>query len=61
MEFDAQFSADDQLIAIHDDTLDRTTTGTGRVTDFTAAQLREFDASKGYDGWGFEPDRKSVV
>ncbi len=31
MEFDAQFSKDDQLMAIHDDTLDRTTNGTGRV------------------------------
>lgn len=55
MEFDAQFSADDQLMAIHDDTLDRTTNGTGHVADFTAEQLRAFDASKGYDGWGFEP------
>jgi glycerophosphoryl diester phosphodiesterase len=55
MEFDAQFSADDQLIAIHDDTLDRTTSGSGHVADFTADQLRELDASKGYEGWGFEP------
>jgi glycerophosphoryl diester phosphodiesterase len=55
MEFDAQFSSDDQLMAIHDDTLDRTTSGSGHVTDFTAEQLRELDASKGYDGWGFEP------
>jgi glycerophosphoryl diester phosphodiesterase len=55
MEFDAQFSADDQLMAIHDDTLDRTTTGTGHVADRTADELREIDASKGYPGWGFEP------
>jgi glycerophosphoryl diester phosphodiesterase len=55
MEFDAQFSSDDQLMAIHDDTLDRTTNGSGHVSDYTADQLREFDASKGYDGWGFEP------
>ncbi len=55
MEFDAQFSADDQLMAIHDDTLDRTTSGTGHVADYTAEQLREVDASKGHDDWAFEP------
>ena len=55
MEFDAQFSSDDQLIAIHDDTLDRTTNATGHVAERTADELREVDASKGYDGWGFEP------
>lgn len=55
MEFDAQFSADDQLMAIHDETLDRTTTASGHVTDFTADQLREIDATKGYDDWDFEP------
>jgi glycerophosphoryl diester phosphodiesterase len=55
MEFDAQFSSDDELIAIHDDTLDRTTSCTGHVTDRTAEELRACDATKGYDGWGFEP------
>jgi glycerophosphoryl diester phosphodiesterase len=55
MEFDAQFSADDQLMAIHDDTLDRTTNASGHVADHTAEQLRAIDATKGYDGWTFEP------
>ncbi|MEX2394249.1 MAG: glycerophosphodiester phosphodiesterase [Actinomycetota bacterium] len=55
MEFDAQFSADDQLMAIHDETLDRTTKGTGYVADHTAEQLQEIDASKGFPDWGFEP------
>jgi glycerophosphoryl diester phosphodiesterase len=55
MEFDAQFSKDDQLMAIHDDTLDRTTNGTGPVADHTADELSAFDASKGYEGWASEP------
>jgi glycerophosphoryl diester phosphodiesterase len=55
MEFDAQFSSDNELMAIHDDTLDRTTNATGYVSDRTADELRDVDASKGFDGWGFEP------
>jgi glycerophosphoryl diester phosphodiesterase len=55
MEFDAQFSADDELMAIHDETLDRTTHGSGFVSDHTADQLQEVDASKGFADWGFEP------
>jgi glycerophosphoryl diester phosphodiesterase len=55
MEFDTQFSADDELMAIHDDTLDRTTSGTGRVTDYTSDQLQEVDAAKGFPEFGFEP------
>ena len=38
---------DDQLIVIHDKTLDRTTNGTGKIQDYTFAQLRELDAGKG--------------
>jgi glycerophosphoryl diester phosphodiesterase len=55
MEFDAQFSADDELMAIHDDTLDRTTSGSGHVADHTADQLQEIDAAKGFAEYGFEP------
>lgn len=55
MEFDTQFSAEGELMAIHDETLERTTNGTGFVSDYTADQLQEYDASKGYDDWGFEP------
>lgn len=55
MEFDAQFSADDQLMAIHDETLDRTTDATGFVSDRTAAELRECNAAAGWEGWDHEP------
>ena len=55
MEFDAQFSKDDQLVAIHDDTLDRTTFCTGPVSDKTADELAECNATKGYEGWDAEP------
>ncbi len=44
IETDLQFSRDSRLVAIHDDTLDRTTSGHGRVRSLTLAALRELDA-----------------
>lgn len=47
IEFDVKLSADRQVIAMHDATLDRTTNGTGKVCDLSLAALRELDAG----GW----------
>ena len=55
MEFDAQFAADDELMAIHDDTLDRTTDWTGPVSKRTASDLAQCNAAAHFDGWEFEP------
>jgi len=52
LEFDLQCSADGRLVVHHDDTLDRTTDGSGPLASRTLAELRELDA-----GWGFTPDR----
>lgn len=43
VEFDVSFSSDGTAVAFHDDTVDRVTTGTGRVDNFTLGQLRQFD------------------
>lgn len=51
VEFDVQLSADGIPVVIHDETLDRTTDGHGRVVDHTLAQLRELDASAGRPGF----------
>jgi glycerophosphoryl diester phosphodiesterase len=40
-------SKDGRVVVIHDDTVDRTTNGTGRVRDLTFAELRSLDAGKG--------------
>lgn len=43
-ELDVQISADDSLMIMHDNTINRTTTGTGSVSSLTYAQLRTYDA-----------------
>ena len=55
MEFDAQFASDGELVAIHDDTLDRTTDGTGFVAERTSEELQNCNAADSWPGWGFEP------
>lgn len=47
VELDLQRTADGELVVIHDETVDRTTTGSGKVVDLTLEQLRSFDASCG--------------
>ncbi|PEN06980.1 hypothetical protein CRI93_07510 [Longimonas halophila] len=44
LEVDVQLSADGELIAIHDPTVDRTTNGTGRVRDLSVHTLQSLDA-----------------
>lgn len=40
-EMDVQLTKDDKLVIMHDDTIDRTTTGTGKVSELTLAQIKE--------------------
>lgn len=47
VEVDVQLTKDGELAVIHDDTVDRTTNGTGFVRDFTLASLKRLDAGKG--------------
>lgn len=49
IELDAKLSADGHVVVIHDQTVDRTTDGTGRVCDFPLAALKELDAGRAYD------------
>jgi glycerophosphoryl diester phosphodiesterase len=49
IEFDVRRTADGEIVVIHDPTLERTTTGEGRVCDRTLAELRRLDAGR---GWG---------
>ena len=49
IEIDLQMTKDGQLIAMHDETLDRTTNGTGLVKDFTLAEIKELDAGSWFN------------
>ena len=44
-ELDVHVSRDGELIVIHDETVDRTTNGTGRIMDMTLQQIKALDAS----------------
>lgn len=54
LEMDAHLTRDGEVVVIHDDTVDRTTDGTGFVRDMTLEELRRLDA-----GHTFSPDGKS--
>jgi glycerophosphoryl diester phosphodiesterase len=43
-ELDAQLTSDGAVVVIHDDTVDRTTDGTGAVARLTLAEVRSLDA-----------------
>jgi glycerophosphoryl diester phosphodiesterase len=47
VELDVHLSADGVPVVIHDDTVDRTTNGSGAVADHTVAELRALDAGNG--------------
>ncbi len=47
-EFDVKLSGDGVAMLLHDETLERTTSGQGRACDFTWKQLSELDAGAWY-------------
>ena len=47
VEFDVHWTKDRQLVLMHDSTVNRTTNGRGKVSDFTLAEIRKPDA----DNW----------
>ncbi len=44
LEIDVHQSLDHEIVAIHDDTVDRTTNGIGRVADLTLSEIKRLDA-----------------
>lgn len=50
LELDTQITEDGVLVVIHDDTVDRTTDGSGRVDSMTLAELRQLDAAANWAG-----------
>ena len=60
IETDLQLSRDARLVAIHDDTVNRTTNGQGGVHDLTLAELRRLDAGSWF-GSEFAGERIPTV
>jgi len=56
VEFDVKLARDGEPVVIHDETLERTTTGRGRVAETPLAALRTFDAGAWF-GPGFAGER----
>ncbi|OJF94150.1 glycerophosphodiester phosphodiesterase [Alkalibacterium sp. 20] len=44
LEYDVHITADGHLVVIHDDTVDRTTNGSGRVNEMTLEEIKALDA-----------------
>lgn len=65
LELDVRESADGELVVLHDPTLDRTSTGTGPVTEQPLAALRELDfgswASPFYAGERIQTLREAIA
>jgi len=49
IEVDLQMTKDGQLVAMHDDTVDRTTNGTGLVNEMTLAEMKKLDAGSWFN------------
>ncbi|WP_076465146.1 glycerophosphoryl diester phosphodiesterase [Actinomyces mediterranea] len=63
-EFDVDIIGDGSLIVIHDDTLDRTTNGSGRYYSLSYSDIRRLDAGKWFsDVYRFEriPEAADVI
>lgn len=49
VEFDVHLTKDLELVVIHDESIDRTSNGTGFIKDLTLEQLRTFDFGSWFD------------
>ena len=49
VEIDVTLTADGHVVVIHDETLDQTTGGSGKVSDFSLAELQQLDAGSWFD------------
>ncbi|WP_420612344.1 glycerophosphodiester phosphodiesterase [Candidatus Spongiisocius sp.] len=61
LETDLQITSDGTLVTIHDDTVDRTTDGTGLVSDHSLEELQALDAGYRFELDGDYPHRGEGV
>lgn len=58
VELDIYVTKDGELVVIHDETLNRTTNGTGKVATLTLEQIRQYTANRSYQNPSDYPDVK---
>ena len=51
IELDVHLTNDGELVVIHDDTVDRCSSGTGRITDLTLSEIKKLDFSNHKPGY----------
>jgi len=61
LETDLHVTSDGVLVTHHDHTVDRTTDGTGRVSDYSVAELHTLDAAATFQRDGEYPNRGAGV
>jgi glycerophosphoryl diester phosphodiesterase len=49
VEIDVTLTADNHVVVIHDETVDRTTNGAGEASNFTLAEIQKLDAGSWFD------------
>lgn len=49
VEIDVHRTYDGELVVLHDDTVDRTTSGTGKIADLTLDEVKSLDAGSWFD------------
>jgi len=55
LELDVHLTVDEHLVVIHDDTVDRTTNGFGRVREMSLSEVKNLDAGYEYAPYGGIP------
>ncbi len=53
IELDVRLSKDGRIVVIHDDRIDRTSDGSGKVADMTLAELKRYSFNNGMTQYGF--------
>ena len=60
LEMDVRSTKDGEVVVVHDATVDRTTDGSGRVSDLSYARLRELDAGFKFEDPNGDPSYRGL-